>query len=112
MTRDPGLVEAVLEGPESGSGSVTQYPESPKLDGRLRAILHYAVKLTRTPGEVEEADLAPLREAGLDDRAILDVVQVTAYYNYVNRMADGLGVELEEGWPDAERRLRAPPGSS
>lgn len=101
MTRDPGLVEAVLEG-----------PESPKLDGRLRAILRYAVKLTLTPGEVEEADLAPLRDAGLDDRAILDVVQVTAYYNYVNRMADGLGVELEEGWPDEVRRVNRPPGSS
>lgn len=101
MTRDPALADAVLED-----------PENPKLDRRLRAILRYAVKLTRAPGEVEEADLEPLRGAGLDDRAILDVVQVTAYYNYVNRVADGLGVELEEGWPDEVRRLNRPSGSA
>ena len=39
--------------------------------------------------------LNPLRDAGLDDRAILDLVQVIAYFNFVNRLADGLGVELE-----------------
>lgn len=63
---------------------------------RLRAILAYAEKLTLAPAQVEEADLAPLRAAGLDDRGILEVAQVTAYFNFVNRMADGLGVELEE----------------
>ena len=63
-----------------------------------RAILHYAVKLTRTPGQVTPADLEALREASLRDRAILDVAQVTAYFNYVNRLADGLGVKLEDDW--------------
>ncbi len=41
-------------------------------------------------------DLEPLRAAGLDDRAILDANQVTAYFAYVNRVADGLGVALDE----------------
>jgi alkylhydroperoxidase family enzyme len=45
-----------------------------------------------------EEDVGALRNAGLRDAEILDVCQVTAYYNYVNRMADGLGVELEEDW--------------
>jgi alkylhydroperoxidase family enzyme len=40
-------------------------------------------------------DLEPLRTAGLNDRAILEVVEVTAYFNFVNRLADGLGVSLE-----------------
>jgi alkylhydroperoxidase family enzyme len=42
-----------------------------------------------------QEDLDALREHGLDDRAIVDANQVVAYYNYVNRVADGLGVELE-----------------
>ncbi len=59
---------------------------------RQRAMLDYAVKLTRTPGEMREADLADMRSHGLTDRDILDVNQVTAYFAYVNRVADGLGV--------------------
>lgn len=60
-----------------------------------RALLDYAVKLTRTPAEMTPADIAALREVGLDDRAIHDACVVAAYYAFVNRVADGLGVELE-----------------
>ena len=45
-----------------------------------------------------EADIIALREAGFSDSAILDINQVTGYYAYVNRLADGLGVELEDFW--------------
>jgi len=61
-------------------------------------MLAYADKLTRTPWAMVEADVAALRNAGFDDRAILDINQVTGYYAYVNRMADGLGVALEARW--------------
>lgn len=74
------------------------------LGARERAIADYAVKLTERPEDMEEADVVALRDAGLRDAEILDVCQVTAYYNYVNRLADGLGVELEGYWderPDA-----------
>jgi alkylhydroperoxidase family enzyme len=40
-------------------------------------------------------DIDSLRTAGLDDRAIHDATQVIAYFNYINRIADALGVELE-----------------
>ena len=65
-------------------------------------MLAYAVKLTRTPGQMREDDVEALRRVGFDDAAILDVCQVVAYYNYVNRLADGLGVELEDFWTDEE----------
>lgn len=55
-------------------------------------MLHYAVKLTRTPGEMVETDVVALRIVGFTDRDILDINQVTAYFAYVNRVADGLGV--------------------
>ena len=65
-------------------------------------MLDYAVKLTQTPSAVSEADVSALKEHGFDDASVLDMCQVTSYYNYVNRLADGLGVELEEAWKPEE----------
>lgn len=64
---------------------------------RLRAILTFAEKLTLAPRTTRREDLDRLRNVGLDDRGILEVVEVTAYFNFVNRLADGLGVSLESG---------------
>ena len=58
-------------------------------------MLDYADKLTRTPGSMREDDVIALREHGLVDRDILDVNQVVAYFAYVNRVADGLGVTID-----------------
>lgn len=63
-------------------------------------MLDYAVLLTRRPADVGSEAMASLRAAGFEDAAILDICQVTSYYNYVNRLADGLGVELEDFWTD------------
>ena len=65
------------------------------LNARERAIVAYAEKLTRTPGEIVIGDIAALREAGLEDLEILDVAQACAYFAYANRIALGLGAELE-----------------
>lgn len=59
-------------------------------------MLDYATRLTRTPGEIARSDVEALRANGFDDRAIHDICAVAAYYAFVNRIADGLGVELEE----------------
>ena len=72
---------------------------------REQAMIDYAVKLTRTPQQMNRSDIDALRIAGLDDRAILDLAQCIGYFCYVNRIVTGLGVELgtEEGpagqWP-------------
>lgn len=60
-----------------------------------RAMLDYAVKLTRSPGDMLREDVNALRAQGFEDRAIHDICAITAYYAFVNRIADGLGVELE-----------------
>jgi len=65
-----------------------------------RAMLDYTAKLSRTPADVTQSDINRLRETGFDDAAILDICQVAAYYAFVNRLADGLGVELEDFWKD------------
>jgi len=58
-------------------------------------MLTYVEKLTRTPGAMARSDVETLRSVGFTDRDILDVATVAAYYAYVNRIADGLGVQLE-----------------
>lgn len=59
----------------------------------------FAEKLTHTPHAMTPADLDVLRSLGFDERAIHDTVQVVAYFNYINRVADALGVEPEEFVP-------------
>ena len=61
-----------------------------------RVLCDYAVKLTLSPGETGEADLDSLRQEGFDDEALTIAVQVIGYFNYINRIADGLGVDPEE----------------
>lgn len=65
-------------------------------------MLDYAMKLTLTPHAVSREDVELLRSHGFDHTSILDICQVTCYYNYVNRLADGLGVELEPSWRPEE----------
>jgi uncharacterized peroxidase-related enzyme len=94
---------------ESGQEALAEAVASGRIEdlpGRLPTVLRYALKLTLTPWEVEKHDLAPMRASGLTDREIVDTNQVVAYFNYVNRVADGLGVELEPRWPPEIRRPR------
>ncbi len=65
------------------------------MDERGQALCAYAEKLTRTPAKMTAGDLAPLREHGLSDTDILDLVQIIGYFNYINRVADALGVPKE-----------------
>jgi uncharacterized peroxidase-related enzyme len=65
------------------------------LDPADRSMLDYAVKLTERPSEIAAGDIESLRTAGFDDRGIHDICAITAYFAFVNRIADGLGVELE-----------------
>lgn len=69
------------------------------------ALLEYAERLTRSPSRVGQPDVERLRKAGWNDRAIHDAAQVVAYFNYINRIADGLGVDPE---PDAPLRPAGP----
>ncbi len=94
MHHSRGLLRFVKK-PELVEALKTDY-RSAELTPRQRAMLDYADKLTREPWAVTEADLMPLRDAGLDDRGILDLNQAVAYFAYVNRVADGLGVVVDE----------------
>ena len=86
------------ESPEAVTRYIDGLVEDPIQAARTeqdRAILHYAVLLTRTPAAVDDRAIDALRAMGLDDRGIHDLCAIVSYFNFVNRMADGLGVELE-----------------
>lgn len=87
MVKDETLIAALQ----------TDYRQA-KLSPANRAMLDYVYKLTLTPWDMVETDVQTLRDHGFLDRAILDINQITAYYAYVNRIADGLGVPLEDFW--------------
>ncbi|MCY3832866.1 MAG: hypothetical protein OXG85_07600 [Chloroflexi bacterium] len=61
-----------------------------------RALCAYAEKLTLAPAGMGESDVKALRAAGLDDIAIHDATQIIGFFNYINRVADALGVQPED----------------
>jgi uncharacterized peroxidase-related enzyme len=57
-----------------------------------RAMLDYVARLTREPARISPDDLERLRQVGFEDRAILQINLIASWFNYINRVADGLGV--------------------
>ena len=79
---------------EHAAGDYRKAPLNP----RERALCDFAVKLTHLAAEVEESDIDALRAQGLSDVDISDAIQVIGYFNYVTRVADGVGIEDEPEW--------------
>ena len=65
------------------------------LEREDHALCAYAEKLTRAPATMTEADVDTLRAVGFDDEAIHDGIQVISFFNYINRIADAVHVDLE-----------------
>jgi uncharacterized peroxidase-related enzyme len=86
-TGDPQLAEQIK----------TDY-KAASLDPPTRALLDYAVKVTKAPWTCTRADVEHLRALGLTDEQILDGVQVTALFNLSNRVAEALGIEVNPGY--------------
>lgn len=81
MTLDEALVEALKK----------DYTNAP-ITGQERVMLDYVVKLTKDATKVWKDDHERLRAAGFDDRAILQITLIASWFNYINRVADALGV--------------------
>ena len=71
---------------------------SAPLDPPTRALLDFAVKVTRDATQATPQDLDDLRAHGFRDEDILDAVQIIGFFNYYTRLADALGVEAEPHW--------------
>ena len=72
-----------------------------ELSPRERALCDFAVKLTHVAAEIDETDIERLRAQGLSDVDASDAIQVIGYFNYVTRVADGVGIEDEPEWSSA-----------
>jgi uncharacterized peroxidase-related enzyme len=81
---DNGLVVALEE----------DYTTAP-ITAQERVMLDYVVKLTRDATKVWKDDHERLRAAGFDDKAILQITLIASWFNYINRVADALGVGRE-----------------
>ena len=81
-TLDSGFADAIRK----------DWRTAPGLSSREAVILAYIEKVTKTPSKIVPEDLEPLREQGLDDRGILQALMICASFNYLNRIADGIGV--------------------
>ena len=86
--KDAAWVDAVAKDPAKAT------------QGREHALVAYATNLTKSPDKGVKAEVAALRKQGLKDEEILQAAQVVGYFTFANRIAIGLGVELE---PDGER---------
>jgi uncharacterized peroxidase-related enzyme len=82
LTKDPALADAIA----------ADHATAP-VEPRVHAALAYAEKLTREPERMSEADVQRLRDAGWSDEDVMDIAEVTAMFNFSNRMASGLGWE-------------------
>ena len=81
MTHDEDLVAAIR----------SDYPTA-DLEPADRAMLDYVAKLTLTPARIQRTDVGNLRAHGFDDVGILQINLIASWFNYINRVADGLGV--------------------
>ena len=84
MTLDKALVEALEK----------DYTAAP-ISAQERVMLDYVVKLTRDATKVWKDDIEGLRGAGFDDQGILQITLIASWFNYINRVADALGVGRE-----------------
>jgi uncharacterized peroxidase-related enzyme len=84
VTLDKGLVEALQR----------DYTTAP-ISAQDRVMLDYVIKLSKDATNVQKDDIDGLRAAGFDDRGILQITLIASWFNYINRVADALGVGRE-----------------
>ena len=102
------LLRQHSDDPELASHVMHDFSQA-DLDPQTKGMLEYAAKLTKNPTSMEKSDVEGLRQLGLTDEQILSVVLITCNFNFMTRLADGLGVEVDDGRQEAaERWLNGP----
>ena len=97
------LLRQKSDDPELANHLMHDYTRA-DLDLQTRGMLDFAVKLTLTPGEMRESDVLHLRGLGLSDEKILATTLVACFYNFMTRLADGLGVEVRPALEEKARK--------
>lgn len=97
LTAHGAAVRQLSGDPVLGEMMVMNY-RAARLDPRQKAMLDFAVKLTETPGKIEEADRQRLREAGFSERDIWDIAAVAGFFNMSNRLAAAVDMHPNEDY--------------
>ncbi len=98
-----GFLRQHSDDPELASHLMHDYTKA-DLDAQTKGMLDYAVKLTRDPASMNKGDVDGLRSLGLSDEQVLSVVLITCNFNFMTRLADGLGVEVDSGRQEAAEK--------
>jgi uncharacterized peroxidase-related enzyme len=100
-----GVAEACGVAPDLVKALLADLETAP-LEAKMKPLLHYARKLTLSPARVSEADAAAVYDAGWGDDALYSTVLVTALFNFYNRLVEGVGLALPDGYvTEAAKRL-------
>lgn len=94
---------------ELGPEFVQKWPDYP-IDAPTRALLRYAKRLTQTPDQISDQDIASLRETGWDERAIYEATGLVAIFNFIGRFEAASGLPMEEIPPTADIPEARPDG--
>ncbi len=78
-----------------------EWREAPGLSERERALCQVSEKMSATPTRMVEEDWQPLRQLGFDDKGCLEVAHIVGIFNYLTRLADGFGLQLDAGTEEA-----------
>lgn len=73
-------------------------PDTRNVSAKLQTILDFATRMTREPDSIRQSDINALRDAGWEDETIEDAINVTALFNYVNRLVDAFGIEGDDAY--------------
>ena len=103
-----GFLRQHSDDPELASHIMHDYTKA-NLDTETRGMLDFATKLTREPSSMQEGDVQGLRSLGLSDEQILSIVLIACVFNFMTRLADGLGVKVPPGRQEAAERWLAGP---
>jgi uncharacterized peroxidase-related enzyme len=84
---------------ESGNHTLVKHlktdPATAPLEPQDKAMIDFALKLTREPWTVKKDDVEFLQQYGFSEEQVVDIVLITCTFNFMDRLADGLGVELD-----------------
>lgn len=84
---------------ETGNHTLVKHlktdPANAPLDPQGKAMIDFALKLTREPSKVKREDVEFLQQYGFSEEQVVDIVLITCAFNFMDRLADGLGVELD-----------------
>ena len=99
----------LLGAPKNSVASAVENIDTAPIDEKMKPVLRYARKLTQQPNGVTQADADAIFAAGWDETAVFHTVAVTALFNFMNRLVEGMGIELDASYvkPASERLAKS-----